>query len=376
MDAAELKKMTRAELIKAAQNLKISGSGKLKKDELIEAIQSAQASKPAKQKTAVQQSQKTAAPKKQAAKKTTDTVLIDQEYKDTIEQSKYYVGRGIREQFAEEQFNFPDGYGHTRIVLMVRDPFWMYTYWEITQATIEDFRAKLGKRFDGIRLILRVKNITETTPDHPHHTVDIDVAHGATNWYINVPNDAATYVVELGYKTADNEFFLISRSNSVGVPRAGVSPVIDDQFCGGLSEEEYDRIYALSGGFNIGLSSGEIRELIKQRLEQALSSGQLSSGSFMGGISSGSGGIAEAKVKQEKERGFFLVVNTELIVYGVTVPDAYLTIQGQPKKLNPDGTFSARFSLPEGTQTIPVRAVSSDKIDSITITPIVSKRTV
>ena len=38
MDAAELKKMTRAELIKAAQNLKISGSGKLKKDELIEAI--------------------------------------------------------------------------------------------------------------------------------------------------------------------------------------------------------------------------------------------------------------------------------------------------------------------------------------------------
>ncbi|MCB1195588.1 Rho termination factor N-terminal domain-containing protein, partial [bacterium] len=45
MDAAELKKMTRAELIKAAQNLKISGSGKLKKDELIEAIQSAQASK-------------------------------------------------------------------------------------------------------------------------------------------------------------------------------------------------------------------------------------------------------------------------------------------------------------------------------------------
>ena len=50
-------------------------------------------------------------------------------------------------------------------------------------------------------------------------------------------------------------------------------------------------------------------------------------------------------------------------------------IQGKPKQLNPDGTFSARFALPDGKQVIPVNSTSSDGIDSITITPIVEKET-
>ena len=377
MDVAQLNKMTRTKLIEVAKDLKMSGYSKLKKDELVELIT---ANQPSKSKA---NPRKKTAPKskQQIQKKEAVTALLDQEYKDTIEQSKYYVGEGIREQFTEEHFSFPDAYGHTRIVLMVRDPFWMYTYWEIAPDTIDSFRNQIGAdRFHAVSVVLRVKNVTDTSPDTPHHTFDVDVPNGATNWYLNVPNDCATYVVELGYKTPDNEFFLVSRSNSIGVPRAGVSPVIDDKFTGeggigALSAEEYDQIYALSGGFSIGLSSGEIRELIKERLEQALSSGQLSSGASVGGISSGSGGLMESKARREKERGFFLVVNTELIVYGVTVPDATLTIQGNPKKLNPDGTFTARFSLPDGIQNIPVTAVSSDKIDTLTITPIVSKET-
>ena len=119
MDEAQLAKMTRTELIKVAKELKISGYSKLKKTELVTLIQS---NKPAKPKAS--RSQKTAQKSKQQIhRKEAATALLDQQHKDTIAQSKYYVGESIREQFTEEHFSFPDAYGHTRIVLMVRDPF-------------------------------------------------------------------------------------------------------------------------------------------------------------------------------------------------------------------------------------------------------------
>ena len=97
---------------------------------------------------------------------------------------------------------------------------------------------------------------------------------------------------------------------------------------------------------------------MKERLQRALSSGGISS-----------------FVRPEKFRGFWMVVNTELIVYGATEPDATVTVQGRPIKLNRDGSFSLRFALPDGEQVIPVKGVSADKAEERTITPIVKKYT-
>lgn len=88
----------------------------------------------------------------------------------------------------------------------------------------------------------------------------------------------------------------------------------------------------------------------------------------------GSGAVSSFSGKTEgKERKFWLVVNTELIVYGATEPDALLTVQDDPVKLKPDGTFSLRFALPDGLQIVPVIAILSDGIDEKTITPSVKK---
>jgi hypothetical protein len=57
---------------------------------------------------------------------------------------------------------------------------------------------------------------------------------------------------------------------------------------------------------------------------------------------------------------FWLQVNVELIVYGATDPDAQVTVAGRPVELRPDGTFSLRFSLPDGDYELPVAAVSAD----------------
>jgi hypothetical protein len=76
----------------------------------------------------------------------------------------------------------------------------------------------------------------------------------------------------------------------------------------------------------------------------------------------------------QKERGFRLRVATELILYGSTEPDAKVTIQGKPIKLRRDGSFTARWALPDGTIEIPVVAVSGDGVEERTIDTDVRKK--
>lgn len=364
MDKSQLKKMTKQELVDLARTENLSGYSRLNKDELVDFIAEQVSLSNQNDSTSTASKTKSKAQTKQNAA----TAVMD--YKDQAEKSRYYLGE-IHEEFREDQFNFPTEYGKTRIVLMVRDPYWMHTYWEVTFQKIEELKHLMGEEtFNESTFTLRVKDTTNASADMPNSYFDIHISPGSKSWYINVPNDNAAYVVDIGFRTSDGRFFLAARSNSVSVPRATVSDVIDDEFTS-IDAAEFDKIYALSGGLNIGMSSAELHQMMKERIEQSISSG-----AFSGAVSSWSSGGGGVVKKEKKERSFFLVVNTELIVYGATVPDAELTIQGKPKKLNPDGTFTARFALPDGLQEIPVKAISSDKIDEITITPIVSKKTV
>ena len=65
-----------------------------------------------------------------------------------------------------------------------------------------------------------------------------------------------------------------------------------------------------------------------------------------------------------RRRGFWFNVNAELIIYGATEPDAEVTIGGRVIKLRADGTFSYRFSLPDGKYELPAVAVSADKVEA------------
>jgi ABC-type phosphate transport system substrate-binding protein len=59
-------------------------------------------------------------------------------------------------------------------------------------------------------------------------------------------------------------------------------------------------------------------------------------------------------------RNFWLVADAVLIVYGATEPDANLTIDGVPVKLNSDGTFRLQMSFQDGQLRFPIMAVAAD----------------
>jgi len=262
--------------------------------------------------------------------------------------------------YAEAEQAIPPDYNDTRIVLLVRDPYWLHCYWNINQETRDRIASRFGD-LEELTLALRVYDITgiDFNGLNSNYFFDIAIHSHTNNWYINVGNPDHSFCVDLGIILPDGGFYLIARSNTVTTPRDNISDAIDEEWM--VIEEDFKRLYRLAG-VGPGGNSAELVESLILRLEKEIGSGAISS-------------LASPVKYQPKERRFWLVLNTELIVYGATEPNAQVTFQQESVKLRPDGTFSFRLALPEGTQFLPVVAHSADGVDSIAITPIVSKET-
>lgn len=266
-----------------------------------------------------------------------------------------------------EKAGLPKAYGDTRVVIMPRDPVWFYAYWEIGSEVFGQLIKKLGEqKFNTSRRALRVYDVTGIKFDgtNAHRYFDIILNPNADNWYVNAGEVNRSWCVDLGILTPDGEFIVIARSNIVHMPRQGVSSITDEQWA--ILQEEFERLLRLSGVDRIGKSSFDIAKLMRERWEEIVS---ISLPTSPGGASSWKG------VKQEKPKGFWLKADTELIVYGATESDAKLTVQGQTVTLRPDGTFSLRFYLPDGEQSYPIEATSSDGTMKKQITFVVTRET-
>lgn len=258
----------------------------------------------------------------------------------------------------------PYAYNQDRMVLQVRDPRWIHSYWELTSGTLDHFRGQLGDAFYSARRMLRVYDVSNIifNGSNAHRFFDIEIGHDASSWYIDTNGPGRSWCVDLGLLLPDGRFITILRSNTVQTPLEGPSWITDEEWM--IPDDMFARLYGM--GFGFGRSS-PVGKAWQERIKQVLFSGALAS--------PGMASMASPVRKMQKERKFWLVLNTELIVYGATEPDAKVTIQGRPLKLKPDGTFSLRFALPDGEQVIPVEATSADELETRVITPVVEKET-
>lgn len=294
-------------------------------------------------------------------------------FQQVVEESKYYTGQPL-EQIYGLASELPSYYNDDSITLLVRDPHWAFAYWDISQNKIDDLRRSLGDAGRDAHLAIRLYDITgvEFTGFNAHSHFDIGIFDRVGNWYINTGSPGAEFIADLGLKSATGGFVTLARSNPISTPRDTVSDVLDAEWL--VPEEIFQRIFALSGGTAGGpLSAGalssagmpEARRAPSEMLEQ------------LGGISSpGMGSLAlMSPVKPQQERGFWFMLNAELIIYGATEPGAKVELAGVPVQLRPDGTFSLRFALPDGAHAFPFAAASADGVDSMGITTRVSRET-
>lgn len=259
--------------------------------------------------------------------------------------------------------DLPYRYERDKIVLQVRDPWWVHAYWEIRGETLERLRDELKDEFYRARRVLRVYDVSQIifNGTNAHRFFDIQIDEQANNWYIDTAGAGRSWCVDLGLVLSGGRFVTIIRSNTVATPIDGPSWISDEEWM--IPDDMFARLYGM--GFGLGRSS-PIGKAWQERVKKAFFSGVLASP----GITS-----VASPVKKAQERKFWLWVDCELIVYGATEPDAKVAVQGKAINLRQDGTFTLRFALPNGKQVIPVKAVSSDNVEERTVTPIVTRET-
>lgn len=236
---------------------------------------------------------------------------------------------------------------------MVPDPYWVHAFWELSLQAVHRAEAALGQDWHGAKPILRLFDVTslDTTSTSEAPLRDIPVHGGCNHWYIDVPQPPRSYRADIGYLSKRGQFYVLARSNVVTPPKAGTTETIEDSWAAEIDPDDADRILAMSTGFESTGGPPQLKELFEEQFRKPVKD-----------TSFGSGAAPTGKLKK-----FFFEIDAALVVYGRSEPNAVVTLQNEPVKLRPDGSFTMKFSLPDSRQIIPAVATSADGMEEQTI---------
>jgi hypothetical protein len=135
------------------------------------------------------------------------------------QEERVAVGRSASPQIPME-------YGVNQVVALVRDPWWIHSYWEVTQEGIGETDQRLAD--PESRLTLRVYDMTERID--MTHFWDIEIYHRIGNWYVDVGKPDRNFLIDIGMKARSGAFATIARSNLAHTPPAGPSDRSDEEW--------------------------------------------------------------------------------------------------------------------------------------------------
>lgn len=315
-----------------------------------------------------------------------------------------------------EPRELPASYGTGKLLLLARDPHWVYAHWDLTDDQIRD----ANRRSATGTMTLRVR---AGSPEAAI-VVDQEVHPESRNWFVHVPKGGARYVAELGYRDAKGAWTTLTTSAATLTPTEEISdeawvrfetlpfdvpleklvtlvkeaisdgsPLLEaiqqlrqegrlelslPSFTPGSAaapvipawtpaqDRALAQILSMDEVRRVWIGSLEITELLRRQLQRGISSAGLP-------VAAGESGPAAAPGlsslsspfggESAPSRGFWFNVNAELIVYGATDPKATVTIGNRPIRLRADGSFSYRFALPDGDYHLPIAATSPDAVE-------------
>lgn len=143
----------------------------------------------------------------------------------------------------------PATYNRDKLVLMVRDAYWLYAYWEITPEALQQHPARQDNQF-----LLRLYDITMLDNFDGTNSLgyrDIIIPGHSNNWHIAVQAPDRSYCVDLGYML-EGRFITLLRSNRVYTPRVTISNVLDEEWL------PIDALYNITSRCDVG--SGSFKE--------------------------------------------------------------------------------------------------------------------
>ncbi len=359
MTTSTLQKYTCKDLAKMARQQGVSGWHAMRKEQLIRALLTAAKTKSKREPSNGSAAYKNGSPQREPGQTSTPQTVgskVQQRmryYRSKMEEVKNLsmsaaVGDGSRQREIRD-----------RLVVMVRDPYWLHAYWELSPQSIQRAQAAMGHHWHGAKPILRLFEVSDEGAGELMRTIDIH--GGVNNWYIDVQDPPMKFQLDIGYHAADGHFHCLGRSNTVSTPRPGMTDAINENWVD--VAQNADRIFAMSGGYSPQGTSRELQELLEERLQRPM-------GSPMN--TRFGAGAADA---QRDDGKFLLAVDAELVVCGATQRDSHVTLNGEPVQLRPDGTFAVRLNLPDRRQVIPIVASTSDGVEQRTVILAVDRNT-
>ena len=245
-----------------------------------------------------------------------------------------------------------------RLVLVVRDSYWLQAYWEITKSSVRRAKAALADCWHNAKPVLRVLEASDDRTNSVESIVrEIEIHGGVRNWYIDVPDPPKAYRVALGYRGSNGRFHMITRSNLVTTPTPSRTAV-DHNWT--EITEDYEKFYAMSGGYEPNNEASELQAVFEEKIRRPMQQPTF--------VKLGSG--MSGRFKE-----FDFEVDAHMVIYGATDPAANVTLGGEPVKLQDDGTFSVRMNLPDRRQVLPVVASSRDGTEQRTTVLAIERNT-
>lgn len=142
----------------------------------------------------------------------------------------------------------PDHYGVDRLTLLVRDPWWVFAYWEVTPGRSEHVLSQMpSDARDARATVLRMYDLTGGSFEKPAAFFDIELRVMASQWYVDTGRPDREWGAEIGFRLPDGRFWPLVRSNRVHTPRFGFSDVLDEEWM--IPDEDFWKL--VGGGFNL-----------------------------------------------------------------------------------------------------------------------------
>jgi len=187
---------------------------------------------------------------------------------------------GIKSTVRDNMFHIPTNYGDNKIVLMIRDPWTIYAYWEIRKEIEDNVKRSIDEKgFVIEKSILRVYDVTDGEEHLENRTsFEFELKNWAESWYVHTGMPGRKWMVDIGILCTNGEFFCLARSNVVITPAYGMSGIFDEEWM--CPEDMYYKMFAVAGGYGIGTSSLEMKEILERHLKSWFFSGGISSGMF------------------------------------------------------------------------------------------------
>lgn len=195
-----------------------------------------------------------------------------QRYQQDQESYKYELAREIALSdpgpSSESVMELPRKYGQDRLVLLARDPYWLYAYWEISAAKQEDFSKQFGPMaWPASQPVLRIYDVTsieEFIGGNAHSYVDLLLDAEAKSWHIEVGQANRAYCVDLGRVLPNGKFVPLLRSNVAATPRDALSDRLDEEWL--WIEDVYRSLTKLHTELHAGTSSPLLIKEMRERM--------------------------------------------------------------------------------------------------------------